>query len=166
VTLPSTREVAASTPLGGDNGRVGLMVADNPGRDRFEILVDDSLAGYAGYDVRPAAVALTHLEVDPDFTDLGVGPALVRGMLDQLGERGDRVIVECAFVAAFIERHPEYRALLGVGATDGPAPAARSRPSAGDAAGTDQRPASSSSTAASAAPRGTSGRTGTTTPSW
>nr|MDT0656561.1 GNAT family N-acetyltransferase [Micromonospora sp. DSM 115978] len=97
-----------------DNGLVGVLVEDNPAARRFEILVDNSLAGFAAYEVRPAAVALVHIEVDPDFTDLGVGSALARGVLDQLGDRGDRVIVECAFIAAFIERHPEYRSLLGV----------------------------------------------------
>lgn len=94
---------------------MGTLVEDNPARARFEILVDDTVAGFAAYEVRPAAVALTRTEVDPAFADLGLGSALARGTLDQLGERGDRVIVECAFIASFIERHPEYRAMLGVG---------------------------------------------------
>lgn len=96
----------------GHHGTVNLLVEDNPARRRFEILADDSLAGFTTYEQRPAAIVLTHTEVDPRFTDQGVGSALVRGALDQVRERGERVIVECAFVAAYIERHPEYAAML------------------------------------------------------
>lgn len=88
------------------------MVEDNPARRRFEVLVDGSLAGFTTYDVRPAAIALLRTEVDPRFAGLGVGSALARGLLDQVRERGEGVIVECPFIAAFIRRHPEYTDML------------------------------------------------------
>lgn len=98
--------------MAGHDETVNVLVEDNPARRRFEVLVDDSLAGYVAYEQRPAAVVLTHTEVDPRFTDLGVGSALARGVLDQVRERGERVLVECSFIAAFIKRHPEYAAML------------------------------------------------------
>lgn len=91
---------------------MGVLVEDNPAQRRFEILVDDSLAGFTAYEQRPAAIVLTRSEIDPRFADLGVGSALARGALDQVRERGERVIVECPFIAAYIERHPEYAAML------------------------------------------------------
>lgn len=91
---------------------MSVLVEDNPALRRFEVLVDDSLAGFATYEQRPAAIVLIHTEIDPRFADLGIGSALARGTLDQVRERGERVIVECAFIAAYIERHPEYAAML------------------------------------------------------
>jgi predicted GNAT family acetyltransferase len=94
------------------NGAVSNLVEDNPARRRFEILVDDSLAGFAAYQLRPGVAIFTHTEVDPAFEGKGVGSALVRGALDQVRGRGERVIARCPFVAAYIERHPEYSSLL------------------------------------------------------
>lgn len=91
---------------------MSVLVEDNPARRRFEILVDDSLAGFTTYEERPAAIVLTGTEIDPRFADLGVGGTLVRAALDQVRDRGERVIVQCPFVAAYIERHPEYAAML------------------------------------------------------
>ena len=42
----------------------------------------------------------------------GVGSKLVRGVLDALRAEGAKVVPRCEFVAAFVERHPEYRDLL------------------------------------------------------
>lgn len=85
---------------------------DNPARHRFEILIDDSLAGFAAYQQRPGVVIFTHTEVDPAFEGKGVGGTLARAALDQVRARGDKVVARCPFIAAFIERHPEYQDLL------------------------------------------------------
>jgi uncharacterized protein len=92
---------------------VGVLVQDNPARRRFEILVDGSLAGFAAYGLRQDTVVFTHTEIDPRFRDKGVGGALVREALDQVRERGDRVVAQCPFVAGYIARHPQYEELLG-----------------------------------------------------
>ncbi|HEX2773341.1 MAG TPA: GNAT family N-acetyltransferase [Micromonosporaceae bacterium] len=94
---------------------MAVLVEDNPARRRFEILVDGSLAGSAGYELRPEVVVFTHTEVDPAYEGKGVGSALARGALDQVRERGDRVIARCPFIASFIKRHPEYDDLVVAG---------------------------------------------------
>jgi predicted GNAT family acetyltransferase len=91
---------------------VSFLVEDNPARHRFEILVDDALAGFTAYEPRGEVLVFTHTEVDPQFRDMGVGSALVRGTLDQIRERGGRLVPECPFVAAFMDRHPEYADLV------------------------------------------------------
>lgn len=91
---------------------MSVLVEDNPARRRFEILVDGSLAGFATYELRQETVVFIHTEVDPGFQDMGVGSALARGALDQVRERGDRVVAQCPFVAAYIDKHPEYAGLL------------------------------------------------------
>ncbi|TDC59633.1 N-acetyltransferase [Micromonospora sp. KC207] len=91
---------------------MSFLVEDNPARRRFEILVDDALAGFTAYLPRGAVLVFTHTEVDAKFQNMGVGSALVRATLDQVRERGGRVVPKCPFMAAFIERHPEYADLV------------------------------------------------------
>lgn len=92
-----------------------MLVEDNPAEHRFEILVDDALAGVAAYRLQPGVVVFTHTEVEQAFEGKGVGSALVRGALDQVRQRGDQVVAICPFVAGYIERHPEYGDLLATG---------------------------------------------------
>lgn len=92
-----------------------MLVEDNPAEHRFEILVDDALAGVAAYRLQPGVVVFTHTEVEQAFEGKGVGSALVRGALDQVRQRGDQVVAICPFVAGYIERHPEYADLLATG---------------------------------------------------
>ena len=42
----------------------------------------------------------------------GFGSKLVRGVLDALCAEGAKIVPRCGFVAAYVERHPEYRGLL------------------------------------------------------
>lgn len=95
-----------------DNDRVSYLVEDDPARRRFEILVDDALAGFTAYQPRGEVLVFTHTEVDPGFRDKGVGEALVRGALDEVRRRGGRVVPRCPFTAAIIGRHPEYADLV------------------------------------------------------
>ena len=91
---------------------MSTLVEDNPGKHRFEILVDDALAGFTAYLPRDGYLVFTHTEVDGRFQNMGVGAALIRGTLDQLRERGTKVVPRCPSMAAFIERHPEYADLV------------------------------------------------------
>ncbi|MGC5053042.1 GNAT family N-acetyltransferase [Micromonospora sp. DT48] len=89
-----------------------MLVEDNPAKHRFEILVDNAFAGFTAYLPRDGVLIFTHTEVDSTFQNMGVGAALMRSTLDQVRERGQRVVPRCPFMAAFIERHPEYADLL------------------------------------------------------
>jgi hypothetical protein len=42
----------------------------------------------------------------------GVGSKLVKGALDQVRSKGLKVIAQCPFVKAYIDKHPEYADLL------------------------------------------------------
>ncbi|HEX5540089.1 MAG TPA: GNAT family N-acetyltransferase [Micromonospora sp.] len=92
---------------------MSVLVEDNPARRRFEILVDDRLAGFTAYEPQQDSIVFTHTEIDAGYRDAGVGSALARGALDQVRARGERVIARCPFISAFIDRHPEYTELLG-----------------------------------------------------
>ncbi|ROT33239.1 GNAT family N-acetyltransferase [Micromonospora sp. HM5-17] len=91
---------------------MNLLVQDNPAERRFEILLDDSLAGFVAYRVEAGTPVLVHTEVDPRYAGKGVGSALARGAFEQLRDRGDRVRVTCPFLLGYLERHPEYAPVL------------------------------------------------------
>ncbi|MEH1030180.1 GNAT family N-acetyltransferase [Micromonospora profundi] len=91
---------------------MSTLVEDNPAKNRFEILVDDALAGFTAYVPRGEVLVFTHTQVDRAFQGKGVGGALIRGTLDQVRARGGRLVPQCPFVAAFIDKHPEYADLV------------------------------------------------------
>lgn len=89
-----------------------LSVTDNPSERRFEVTVDGVLAGFAQYRLHGDTTVFTHTEIEPAFEGQGVGGALARGALDDVRRRGGRVVAQCPFIAAWIERHPAYQDLL------------------------------------------------------
>lgn len=91
---------------------MSFLVEENPAKHRFEILVDDALAGFTAYLPRGEVLVFTHTEVDDRYQGMGVGAALIQGTLDQIRARGGRVVPKCPFMAAFIQRHPAYADLV------------------------------------------------------
>jgi uncharacterized protein len=89
---------------------VSLRVTDNPAELRYELYDDEELAGEIRYRRVPGGLAFVHTEVEPKRH--GLGNELVKAALDDLRERGLRVVPVCPFVAAYIRRHPEYEDLL------------------------------------------------------
>ena len=89
-----------------------VQVQENPGRSRFEILVDGELVGLATYHVRDGAVVVSHSEVDPQRRGQGLASELARRTLDTLRERGERVVPACPFFAKYVAEHPEYGDLV------------------------------------------------------
>jgi hypothetical protein len=87
-------------------------VHDVPEADRYEIRDGDRLLGLAAYERRGDRVLFTHTEVDPQAEGSGLGGKLVRAALDDVRGRGGRVVPQCSFVRAWIERHPEYGDLV------------------------------------------------------
>jgi len=55
---------------------------------------------------------VTHTVVEPEFEGRGVGGRLARGALDLIRSSGSRVVPLCTFMAAYIERHPDYADLV------------------------------------------------------
>ncbi len=85
---------------------------DNPGASRFEVYVDETLAGFAAYELRTGSIVFTHTEIDPVFEGRGLGSQLAAGALDSVRSRNLRVVARCPFIARYLSRHPEYADLL------------------------------------------------------
>ena len=86
-------------------------VHDNPAQNRFEMDLGDSLA-IAAYRSSPGVVTIYHTEVPPQHGGQGLGTALVRGVLDIVRARNEKVQPRCPFVTAFIRKNPEYQDLV------------------------------------------------------
>ena len=82
-------------------------VRDNHSKNRYELEVEGSLA-FIDYRRQGGVVTLAHAEVPPALRGGGIGSALVRGTLELARARGDRIVAQCPFVAAYLRRHPEF----------------------------------------------------------
>lgn len=87
-------------------------VRDNPELHRFEMDLGDSIAA-ANYREAPGALVITHTEVPSAHGGQGIGSELVRQVLEIVRARGMKVVPRCAFVTAYLSRHPEYQDLMG-----------------------------------------------------
>jgi uncharacterized protein len=85
-----------------------IVVADAPGRERFEVTVDDEPGGFLVYRAREGLLALIHTEVEDRFEGRGLGGRLARFALDQAREQGLAVLPFCPFVNDWMKRHREY----------------------------------------------------------
>lgn len=86
-------------------------VIDRPERSRFELLVDGHIA-FAAYRRDGDVLTLTHTIVPQALAGHGIGTALISGVLKQVRARQERIVPECAFVVAYLEKHPDERDLV------------------------------------------------------
>src|SRR5882724_7656821 len=86
-------------------------VSNNSALHRFELAVDGHIAA-TYYELAGGVITFVHTEVPPELGGKGIGSKLVRGALDQVRAGGLKVIAQCPFVKAYIEKHPEYADLL------------------------------------------------------
>jgi hypothetical protein len=88
-----------------------VRVVDDADAARYEIFVDDTLAGFLTYRDRPGVRVAVHTEVFPEFEHRGLASELARGALDDIARRDLHVVAQCQFVAGFMSRHREYARL-------------------------------------------------------
>ncbi|HEX7634452.1 MAG TPA: GNAT family N-acetyltransferase [Noviherbaspirillum sp.] len=86
-------------------------VRNNPAEHRYELTVDGHLAA-TYYKIADGVITFVHTEVPDALAGRGVGSKLVKGALDQVRSQGLKVVPQCPFVKAYIEKHGEYADLL------------------------------------------------------
>ncbi|MDP1028668.1 GNAT family N-acetyltransferase [Sphingomonas sp. KR1UV-12] len=87
------------------------QITNNRSEQEYVLDVDGERA-VAAYQREGDTIVFTHTVVPPAIEGRGVGTRLVRGALDDARDQGLKVVPQCSFVRAYIERHPEYRDLL------------------------------------------------------
>jgi hypothetical protein len=86
-------------------------VVNNRAHHRYELTVDGHLAA-TYYEVADNIISFIHTEVPPELGGKGIGSKLVKGALHQVRADGLKVIAQCPFVKAYIDKHPDYANLL------------------------------------------------------
>jgi predicted GNAT family acetyltransferase len=86
-------------------------VVNNAAHHRFELEVEGHLAA-TYYKMADGVITFIHTEVPEELGGKGVGSKLVKGALDQVRSKGLKVIAQCPFVKAYIDKHGEYADLL------------------------------------------------------
>jgi predicted GNAT family acetyltransferase len=86
-------------------------VVDNKDANRFE-LVEDGHKAVSAYKLAGDVITFTHTIVPKELQGRGIASRLIKAALDDVRARGLKVVAQCPFVAAYIEKHPEERDLL------------------------------------------------------
>jgi uncharacterized protein len=89
-----------------------LDIRNNEEASQFETTVDGHVA-LTAYDLEePNRIVLTHTVVPEALSGRGIAGEIVKCALDHARDRNLTVVPQCAYVAAYIKRHPEYQDLL------------------------------------------------------
>ena len=86
-------------------------VHDNKAQSRFELNVEGAIA-FANYRLAPSTVVITHTETPRTLRGRGIASALVKGALELIRADGLKVVAGCGFVAAYLQKHPEFSDLV------------------------------------------------------
>ena len=107
-------EASPSSPPDADPMTPSVSPSDvrhNESEHRYEIDLGGATA-VATYEKSGKKLVFVHTIVPETHQGEGVGTALITGALRDVRERGQKVIPQCPFVAAFIRDHAEYEDLV------------------------------------------------------
>lgn len=87
------------------------LVRHDAAAGRYEIAIGAQVA-VADYELVDGRQVFTHTFVPSELRGRGLAEALVRRALADARTAGRKVVPACSYVAAFIDRHPEFQDLL------------------------------------------------------
>ncbi len=86
-------------------------IVNNTAKHRYELSVDGHVAA-TYYTLADGVITFVHTVVPPELGGKGIASKLIKGALDQVRADGLKVIPQCPFVKAFIEKNAAYQDLL------------------------------------------------------
>jgi hypothetical protein len=86
-------------------------IFNNKAQHRYELAIDGHIAA-TYYKIDGNIITFVHTEVPSELGGKGIGSKLIRGALDQVRAGGLKVIPQCPFVKAFIDKNADYQDLL------------------------------------------------------
>ena len=88
------------------------LVRDNQASRRFELDVNGQIA-FANYERRGSALVIRHVEAPLPLRGTGAAGRLMQGVAEIARTEGLKITPLCGYAWAWIQRHKEYRDLLG-----------------------------------------------------
>lgn len=85
-------------------------VVHNAENNRYDVFLDDQLAGFTEYVERAGDTDFVHTEIDDAFAGKGLGGVLARGAIEDVIARGRTITAHCPFIRGWLDKHPEYDA--------------------------------------------------------
>jgi predicted GNAT family acetyltransferase len=86
---------------------MSTQVRDSQEDERYEIRVDERLAGFAQYRLTDERITIFHAEIDPEYRGRGLGAELAHDALEDVRRRGLVLVPRCPFIASYVRRHPD-----------------------------------------------------------
>lgn len=86
-------------------------VIDNADESRFELETGGATA-VAAYERAGDTITFTHTVVPEEMQGHGLGGQLIAAALHSARAQGLSVVPRCAFVAAYIDEHPDFADLV------------------------------------------------------
>ncbi len=88
-----------------------MPVVDNKLKSRFELETENDVA-FADYVRSGDTITFTHTLVPEHIRERGSASKIAKFALDQARAEGLKVVPQCPFIAAYIQKHPEYESLV------------------------------------------------------
>ncbi|AXC15207.1 hypothetical protein ACPOL_5963 [Acidisarcina polymorpha] len=82
-------------------------VKHNEPQSRFEVLHDEGTS-VLDYEQTGGQLVLVHTGVPPPLQGQGIASSLAKAAVEYARSQGIKIVPQCPFVAAYVERHPEY----------------------------------------------------------
>ena len=89
-----------------------INIIDNDNLHRYELEIDGQLA-YVEYNNIAGGRLVSKTLVPPELEGRGIASRLAKHVLQDIRDKGLKILPTCTFFAAYIQKHPdEYRDLV------------------------------------------------------
>lgn len=85
---------------------------DNTEAKQYEFEIGDRIAKIEYIKSNNGEIYLTHTEVPTELEGGGIGTQLVEKSLEDIDEKGLRLVPLCPFVVGYIRKNPEWRRIV------------------------------------------------------
>ena len=106
-TLTGAHVTAHSAPEEND-----IVVDHHRSKHRFEARDPQGMGVLVYHERKDGTLVLLHTRVPKELEGHGVAAHLAKAALNYARENGVKIVPRCRYVAAYIERHPEFKDLV------------------------------------------------------
>ena len=89
-----------------------VVVVNNIDDNQFEINISD-LQAFIPYSISKGKIAFFHTEVPEELEGNGLATKLTLHALNYAKDNELKILPYCPFIAAYIEKHPEWKKYVG-----------------------------------------------------